>query len=210
MWERIINLFRLHLVILKCIKTTNAQNYGLIFIQRPKDFSSITTMHPILSKRQNNLRNQFSVLCLVVVILFCFVGAKSQSKPPRSKSKKILTGTASYYSQQFEGKKTANGEIFRQNKRTAACNKLPLGSYVRVTNLKNKKSVKVKINDRLHRKSSRLIDLSKSAASELGIMKQGLAKVRVETISAAEFRKKDAGKSTRKKAASRKRKKNQR
>jgi rare lipoprotein A len=138
------------------------------------------------------------------------VCVNAQTKPSKPKAKKILTGTASFYSQRFEGKKTANGEIFRQNKRTAACNKLPLGSYVRVTNLRNKKSVKVKINDRLHRKSSRLIDLSKSAAGELGMMKLGLVKVRVETISAAEFRKQDKNKSSRKKSGSRNRKKRQR
>ncbi len=164
----------------------------------------LKTINPKLTFRCLNHLVLVGLMWLILMV--GALGAVGQSKPPKPKPKKILTGTASFYSQHFEGKETANGEIFRQNKRTAACNKLPLGSYVRVTNLKNKKSVKVKINDRLHRKSSRLIDLSKSAASELGIMKQGLAKVRVETISAAEFRKKDAGKSSRKKAGSRKRK----
>jgi rare lipoprotein A len=65
---------------------------------------------------------------------------------------------------------------------TAAHNSLPLGTWIRVTNLSNKKSVLVKVNDRLHHRNPRLVDLSKSAAKKLGYTDKGLSKVRVDVI----------------------------
>ena len=62
----------------------------------------------------------------------------------------IQYGTASFYADKFNGKQTANGDIFSQDKMTAAHNTLPLGTWIRVTNLRNKKAVVVRINDRLH------------------------------------------------------------
>src|SRR4029450_13485037 len=78
-----------------------------------------------------------------------------------------LYGTASFYANKFEGKLTANGHIFSQQKMTAACNVLPLGTWIRVTNLYNGRSVVVKVNDRLHYKNKRLVDLSKTAAKKM-------------------------------------------
>jgi len=95
---------------------------------------------------------------------------------------KILYGTASFYSNSFNGKKTANGEIYSHKKMTAACNVLPLGTWIKVTNLKNGKSVVVKTNDRLHSKMKRVVDLSREAAEKLGYVKSGLTRVRVEVI----------------------------
>ena len=95
---------------------------------------------------------------------------------------KILYGTASFYSNSFNGKKTANGEIYSHKKMTAACNVLPLGSWIRVTNLRNGKSVVVKTNDRLHSRMKRVVDLSREAAEKLGYVKSGLTRVRVEVI----------------------------
>lgn len=91
-------------------------------------------------------------------------------------------GIASYYSDKFNGRKTASGEIFSQDKYTAACNVLPLGTYVLVTNLSNGKCVKVKINDRIGLHAKRIIDLSKIAASELSFLNKGLTKVKVEVV----------------------------
>ena len=65
---------------------------------------------------------------------------------------------------------------------TAACNVLPLGTWVRVTNLRNGKSVIVKINDRLHARMKRIVDLSKEAADKLNYIKSGLTRVRVEVL----------------------------
>jgi rare lipoprotein A len=95
---------------------------------------------------------------------------------------KVQYGVASYYSDKFVGKKTANGEIFSQEKMTAAHNSLPLGTYIRVTNLRNHKTVKVKINDRLHHKNKRLVDLSRAAAKKLGFIRSGLTRVKVEVV----------------------------
>src|SRR5688500_20319171 len=72
---------------------------------------------------------------------------------------KVLYGTASFYSNSFHGKKTANGEIYSQKKMTAACNVLPLGTWIRVTNLRNGRSVLVKINDLLHIRKKRVLDI---------------------------------------------------
>jgi len=95
---------------------------------------------------------------------------------------KILYGTASYYSNKFNGRKTANGEIFRQEKMTAACNVLPLGTWIRVTNLRNKRTVIVKVNDRLHVKMKRVVDLTRSAAQKLGFINSGVTRVKVEVL----------------------------
>jgi rare lipoprotein A len=92
------------------------------------------------------------------------------------------TGTASFYANKFNGRKTASGEIFSNKAMTAANNFLPLGTRVKVTNLKNHKSVIVKINDRLHNKNKRLIDLTYAAAHKLGFVSQGTCKVKMEII----------------------------
>ena len=96
---------------------------------------------------------------------------------------KLLYGTASYYSNTFNGKKTANGEIYSHKKMTAACNVLPLGTWIKVTNLRNGKSVVVKTNDRLHTRMKRVVDLSREAADKLDYVKSGLTRVRIEVIS---------------------------
>jgi rare lipoprotein A len=98
------------------------------------------------------------------------------------KAKKVFYGQASFYGNKFHGKKTANGEIFSQDKFTAACNVLPLGTWIKVTNLKNGRSVVVKTNDRLHPKMRRLVDLSRSAAKKLGYISNGLTRVKVEVL----------------------------
>ena len=95
---------------------------------------------------------------------------------------KVHYGTASYYADKFNGRKTANGEIYDSNKLTAACNILPLGSVIRVTNLKNNKTIVVKVNDRLHPRMTRIVDLSRTAAEKLGYINRGLTNVKVEVI----------------------------
>lgn len=94
----------------------------------------------------------------------------------------IKYGTASFYAKKFNGRKTANGEIYNSTKYTAACNVLPLNTWIKVTNLRNKKTVIVKINDRLHPKNKRLVDLSKIAAQKLGYIGRGLARVKIEVL----------------------------
>ena len=92
-------------------------------------------------------------------------------------------GIASWYGPGFHGKSTANGEVFDQNKITAAHRTLPMPSIVTVTNLENGMVLdKVRINDRGPFARNRIIDLSKKAAEELGFIKNGVAKVRVEIL----------------------------
>lgn len=91
-------------------------------------------------------------------------------------------GQASYYANKFIGRPTASGELYYHNKFTAACNLLPLGTTVRVTNLSNKKSVVVKINDRLSTKVNRVVDLSRIAATKLDYIQKGLTRVKVEIL----------------------------
>ena len=89
-------------------------------------------------------------------------------------------GEASFYGPGFHGKKTATGEKFDQNDKTAAHPTLPLGTKATVTNLDNGNSVDVKINDRGPHVKGRDIDLSKGAAKELGMTKGGVAPVKIE------------------------------
>ncbi|MEE8444731.1 MAG: septal ring lytic transglycosylase RlpA family protein [Alphaproteobacteria bacterium] len=92
------------------------------------------------------------------------------------------TGIASWYGAQFHGRRTANGEIYDMNALTAAHRTLPLPSLVRVTNLRNGRMIKVRVNDRGPFARSRIIDLSRRAAQLLGFQSQGTAPVRVEII----------------------------
>lgn len=97
-----------------------------------------------------------------------------------------IYGLASFYANKFQGRKTASGEIFDQSKMTAASNKVPLGTWVRVTNLKNGKEVVVKINDRMHKKMKRVIDLSYSSAKKLGFVKSGITKIKMRVLQESE------------------------
>src|SRR4051812_22180956 len=124
------------------------------------------------------------ILYILSLVLCCFIQiVTAQDKV--STLKKLpdaLYGTASYYADKFNGRPTANGEVFSQNKLTAACNVLPLGTWIRVTNLKNGKTIIVKVNDRLHPKMKRVVDLTKAGARLLGYTNGGLTKVKVEPL----------------------------
>ena len=125
-----------------------------------------------------------------LIIAMCFIlplPSPAQNRTPLSntKSKKPIRtfyGQASFYANKFHGRKTASGEIFNQNKLTCACNILPLGTWIRVTNLRNGRSAIVKINDRIHPKMKRIVDLSKSGAQKLGYVSIGLTRVKIELI----------------------------
>lgn len=89
----------------------------------------------------------------------------------------IQHGKASYYDDKFNGRKTASGVIFRNSKRTAAHKKLPFGTKVKVVNLRNGRSVRVRINDRGPFVQGRLIDLSQKAAKRIGMIRDGITEV---------------------------------
>ncbi|MEY2863408.1 MAG: hypothetical protein RLY58_1115 [Pseudomonadota bacterium] len=92
------------------------------------------------------------------------------------------SGRASYYGNEFNGRKTASGERFDMNGMTAAHRSLPLSCYIRVTNQDNGKSVIVKVNDRGPFHGKRILDLSYGAAQKLGITQRGTGNVTIERV----------------------------
>ncbi len=103
-------------------------------------------------------------------------------KPVEPPSKAYEVGKASWYGGLFQGKATASGEDYDMYDFTAAHRELPLGTFVKVTNLKNLKSVVVRVNDRGPVTPGRIIDLSYSAARSLGMHQNGLQKVRIDIV----------------------------
>ncbi|MDP2879796.1 MAG: septal ring lytic transglycosylase RlpA family protein [Sulfuricella sp.] len=111
-----------------------------------------------------------------------------QSYTPNTRLKPYKeTGVASWYGRRYHGQKTSIGEVYDMYGMTAAHPTLALPSYVRVTNLKNSKSVVVRVNDRGPFHSDRLIDLSYTAAYKLGVLAGGSTRVEVEAIDPANY-----------------------
>jgi rare lipoprotein A len=118
------------------------------------------------------MKKLFSVFCFLIVV-FCSYA-------------QVQTGKASFYADKFEGTPTASGEKYRHNKLTAAHKTLPFGTKVRLTNLANNQTAEVTINDRGPYSEGRIVDVSKSAAEQLGFVNQGLAEVKLEVIDAGD------------------------
>ncbi len=109
----------------------------------------------------------------VALLCFAFVFSYAQEEC------KVLEGYASWYGKKFHGRKTSSGEKFNKYKYVAASKHFSMHSYLLVRNLENGKEVVVRINDRGPYKKGRIIDLSKSAAEKLGMLKKGVVKVQV-------------------------------
>jgi rare lipoprotein A len=101
---------------------------------------------------------------------------------PWSGNAQTEIGTASFYHNKFEGRRTSSGEVFKQGLYTCAHKSYPFGTMLKVTNLSNDSTVVVKVNDRLPQRSKRCVDLSMVAAKQLNFVGKGLTKVRVEKI----------------------------
>ncbi len=110
------------------------------------------------------------------------LGANAKPKKPVKATVDNKKGVASFYHEKFEGRKTATGDVFDNERFTAASNKLKLGTYVKVTNLNNGNIAYVKVNDRMAPNNHRLIDLASVAAEMLDFVEKGLAKVKVEVV----------------------------
>jgi rare lipoprotein A len=109
-----------------------------------------------------------------------FAAAK---KPTRNHVRKPQTGKASYYANRFNGRRTASGHLYYQDAYTAAHRTLPLGTWVKVTNIRNQRSVVVQITDRgPFADPSRIIDLSHRSASDLEMRESGVVPVRLEVV----------------------------
>lgn len=142
-------------------------------------------MKSFVLNTSNLLRPGFMVIMgLFFIIPFTGLAQEKdsvkQAKP--KKNTRVFYGQASFYANKFEGRRTANGEIFSQKKLTCACNVLPLGTMIKVTNLRNGRSVIVKVNDRIHPRMRRIVDLSRAAAEKLGYISRGLTRVKVELV----------------------------
>jgi rare lipoprotein A len=122
------------------------------------------------------------------VLLALVIGAPAHAHPHsrRAGTRAVRVGTtmrakATYYASRLNGRKTANGERFHQNEHTAATNMLPLDSKAAVTNLRNGRSTEVRVTDRRPRRHRSRIDLSRAAASDIGIgREQGTAPVQIK------------------------------
>lgn len=118
-------------------------------------------------------------LLTACTLLSLLAGCASHTIDPHGYDK---TGTASYYGAAHHGKRTASGERFDQHGLTAAHRELPFGTRVKVTNITNDRSVVLRINDRGPHTRGRLIDVSREAAEQLGMLRSGTAKVRVQSL----------------------------
>ena len=136
---------------------------------------------------------KFALNVLLVILISAFmwgcssVKSKAPSAQPEGTSSEnrpayVETGKASFYANLHQSKKTASGEIYDHKLNTAAHKKLPFGTKVRVTNLANGKTVVVKINDRGPFIKGRILDLSKSAFSNIANVASGVIEVRIEVI----------------------------
>jgi rare lipoprotein A len=105
------------------------------------------------------------------------------STPPAAPTPLVLTGKASWYGEPHHGQKTASGETYDMRQFTAAHRTLPLGTRLVVTNLRNGRSVEVRVNDRGPIAAGRILDLSYAAAEELGALSDGIFPVRARVVS---------------------------
>jgi rare lipoprotein A len=110
--------------------------------------------------------------------------ANAKKAPGKVRHHWYQFGVASWYGRFFQGKTTASGQPYDENAMTCAHRSLPLGSVLRVTNLRNNKSVVVRVNDRGPMPENRVIDLSYAAANTLGFSNRGIAPVKVELLAA--------------------------
>ena len=129
------------------------------------------------------------VLLAAVVVSGCAL-APTPPEPPEPPlecaevSRYSEEGTASWYGDSHHGKTTANGERFDMHAMTAAHRRLPMGTEVKVTNLRNSREATLRINDRGPYARGRILDVSRKGAEQLGFTDAGIARVRIETLNA--------------------------
>jgi len=121
------------------------------------------------------MKTAISFLLLLIVFSSCH----RKTVPSSQEVSGTETGLASFYSESYNGKKTANGEIYNSSEYTAAHKKLPFNTKVKVTNLSNGKTVKVRINDRGPFVAGRIIDLTRAAAKKIDMVGAGVTKVKI-------------------------------
>ena len=123
---------------------------------------------------------------LAIALSLCSAAAAKGVKKHKHRAvatASLNVGLASYYADKFHGRLTANGEVFDADELTAAHRSLRFGTMLQVTNLKNNKSVVVRVNDRGPHVRGRIVDLSNAAAAEIGLGRSGIARVKLEVLS---------------------------
>ncbi|MBN8810476.1 MAG: hypothetical protein BGP17_21765 [Sphingomonas sp. 67-41] len=135
-------------------------------------------------------RSERGMAFAVAAMLLSPCAISHANAPGLAPAAAIATGEASYYADRFAGKRTASGEAYDPSDFTAAHRSLPFGTRVRVTNAASGRSVVVRINDRGPWDKSRLIDISRAAASEIGLVRRGRGTV---SLALAEEEEAEAG-----------------
>jgi rare lipoprotein A len=131
---------------------------------------------------ENAMSARVSLIVLVVALLVTPVRSAVEARAAAGASPHAV-GRASWYGPRFHGRRTTSGEIFDQNKLTAASPTLPMGTRVVVTNLANGRRVHVRVNDRMPPTPGRVIDLSHAAARRLDSVKPGVVPVSIDVVS---------------------------
>jgi len=128
---------------------------------------------------------------ITLLIYGCTPAPRYIDEPPRQYGKRTgkkfkvgqsWTGLSSWYGPKFHGRRTANGEVYDMNGMTAAHKELPFNTIIEVTHLGTGKSCRVRINDRGPFKGKRILDLSKGAAQKIGLIRDGVAEVRIRIV----------------------------
>ena len=135
------------------------------------------------SKNYNYFKSKVKALLLPLIIIFSLSSCNELFAPAEEDATNgayTEEGIASYYADKYEGRPTASGEIFRQDLLTAAHKTLPFGTMVTITNLKNGKKMRVRINDRGPFVTGRIIDLTSRGARELDFIRDGIVNVKIE------------------------------
>ncbi len=151
-------------------------------------------------RRSPAIPNVWLCALLVAVVALSACGGRKKIKlPPPVEAKKGWSevGIASWYGHPYHGRKTSNGETYDMNKMTAAHTRLPFGTWVNVENLANRRSTRVRINDRGPFTARYIIDLSRAAASEIRMIGAGTVRVRLTVISGPDAKRKSSKRRTR-------------
>jgi len=136
------------------------------------------------------VKNYFIIFITMMILSACssstrYSRSMDDGKDNESRQNNTIEteqGIASYYADDFNGKRTANGEIYDMNELTAAHPSYPFNTILKVTNLQNGKSVEVRINDRMPQFKGRTIDLSLAAAKKIDMISAGIQKVKIEVV----------------------------
>ena len=149
----------------------------------------------MLTNRLSSVRIRRPFQAAAIMLLVTVAGTSAQGAgssrahshtQPHKATRWTQTGKASWYGRGFQGHRTASGEAFDLNILTCAHRTLPIGSVVRVTNLTNRRSIVVRVNDRGPIGEGRIVDLSYAAARALGFHGRGMMRVRLDKLEGAE------------------------